>query len=72
MLALAIWIGCSAVVAVVASATGRSGIAWFIMGVMISPLLSAVGLFLVPSTCEGRKRSNAARASPPPASRRVS
>jgi hypothetical protein len=48
VLALAIWFGFSAVVAIVASAKGRSGIAWFIMGVMISPLLSAVGLFLVP------------------------
>jgi hypothetical protein len=48
VLALAVWFGFSAVVAMIASAAGRNGIAWFVLSVMISPVLAVVGLFMVP------------------------
>jgi hypothetical protein len=46
VLVLAFWIGFSVVVAIVASAARRNGFVWFIVSVMISPLLAALLLFV--------------------------
>jgi hypothetical protein len=46
VLALALWIGFSVVVAIVASAARRKGFTWFIVSMMISPLLAALLLFV--------------------------
>jgi hypothetical protein len=46
VLVLAFWIGLSVVVAIAASAARRNGFTWFIVSVMISPLLAALLLFV--------------------------
>lgn len=56
MLILAIWLGLSVVVAIGASVAGRRGVAWFIISVLISPLLSALALILF-SEREGCEQS---------------
>jgi hypothetical protein len=71
VLELAIWIGLSAVVAIGASVAGRRGTAWFIISVMISPLL-AVFLLVMFSERESPEQPKRASGASGADTRRVS
>lgn len=71
MLVLAFWIGLSAVVAIGASLAGRRGTAWFIISVMISPLL-AVLLLVMFSERESPEQPERDRGASGAGTRRVS
>ena len=71
MLALAFWIGLSAVVAIGASVAGRRGTAWFIVSLLISPLFAAF-LLVMFSERESPEQSERAGGASGAGTRRVS
>jgi hypothetical protein len=56
---LFIWLGLAVVIGVAAGARGRSGFGWFLLAVLISPLLA--GLLLIATPNKARVAADAAR-----------
>lgn len=55
---LVVYVIFSAIVAVAARHRGRGDIGWFILSMLISPLLALIALFVIPSRVENRPKSN--------------
>jgi len=50
MFAIAVWIACSAAVAGIAKACGRSGVAWLLFSIILSPSLCLILVALLADT----------------------
>jgi hypothetical protein len=50
------WLLASAVIGVGANSRGRSGVGWFFMSILISPLLAVILLFLMPPLKPGERK----------------
>lgn len=58
---LAFWIIFAIIVAVAASSRGRSGLGWFLIAVLLSPVLALILVLVLPNLAEDERRQAEAR-----------